>query len=137
MTSPPTASADSVYGSDLEWDDAAEAQLAALELATANFSPSPSSNNATNSTATPRIEVDGVGVDGEADEEGDTVTAARLAEALREFGVVGSPDQPDERSLWERYRQRRGWGALSVSDLSGPSWCEVRRSSILSSFFAS
>lgn len=25
----------------------------------------------------------------------------------------------------ERYRKQRGWGALSVSDLSGPSWCEV------------
>lgn len=27
----------------------------------------------------------------------------------------------------ERYRKRRGWGALSVSDFASPSWCEVSR----------
>lgn len=31
---------------------------------------------------------------------------------------------PDNRSLWERFRKRRG-GNFSVSDLVGPSWCEV------------
>ncbi|GAA5923355.1 hypothetical protein JCM3775_007513 [Rhodotorula graminis] len=31
-------------------------------------------------------------------------------------------------SLWDRFRKSRGWGALSVSDLTGPSWCEWQHS---------
>lgn len=36
-------------------------------------------------------------------------------------------------SLWQRFRQRRGWGALSVSDLSGPAWCEAQHAYRLAS----
>lgn len=33
----------------------------------------------------------------------------------------------------EKFRKRKGWGGLSVSDLVGPSWCEVG-SSVLGDF---
>lgn len=31
-----------------------------------------------------------------------------------------------KRKRRERFRKRRGWGGLSVSDLVSPSWCEVQ-----------
>lgn len=34
--------------------------------------------------------------------------------------------EEDQRSLYERFRKRRGWGSLSVSDLVGLSWCETQ-----------
>ncbi|GAA5991396.1 hypothetical protein JCM11641_004618 [Rhodosporidiobolus odoratus] len=125
------ASSTSEYGSDIDWDEAAEAQLAAVERTAA---APPSSNSDDNTTATTTVGTHAQVEVGDAPDEG-VVTAARLAEALRESGVVGKEDSklPDSRSLWERFRQRRGWGALSVSDLSGPSWCEVQHSYRLAS----
>jgi exonuclease V len=35
------------------------------------------------------------------------------------------PSSSQLERLREKYRKHRGWGGLSVSDLVGPSWCEV------------
>ncbi|BGP35268.1 hypothetical protein JCM10296v2_007103 [Rhodotorula toruloides] len=44
-----------------------------------------------------------------------------------------NPDKDTPRSLWEQFRRHRNWGALSVSDLAGPTWCEVQHSYRLAS----
>ncbi|GAA5846028.1 hypothetical protein JCM11251_007334 [Rhodosporidiobolus azoricus] len=132
MTACP-ASADSDYGSEIDWDEAAETQLVAHEQIASSVPPTSSSNLDHNASATVVGDSDGPARAGVNDSAHDESAAARLAEALREFGVAKAQDQRDERSLWERYRQRRGWGALSVSDLSGPSWCEVQHSYRLAS----
>ncbi|CEQ39853.1 SPOSA6832_01401, partial [Sporobolomyces salmonicolor] len=92
----------SEYGSELDWsDEALEAQLAAIEQASLN-------------KASGHVE-DG-GVTAEELERGQgVVLAQRLADALRPFRVTREEEAP--RSLWERFRKKRGWGALSCSDL--------------------
>ncbi|KAM0792940.1 hypothetical protein ACM66B_002699 [Microbotryomycetes sp. NB124-2] len=87
------------YGDEIEWDDAAETQLANLEAGT------PFETTTTLDNGQPSISIQ--------------TTSS-------EQGTTGSVEQQaaDARSLWQRFRQRRGWGSLSVSDLVGPSWCE-------------
>ncbi|GAA5904746.1 hypothetical protein JCM5296_000752 [Sporobolomyces johnsonii] len=116
MTRPTTD--ESEYGSELDWsDEALEPQLAAIEQASLN-------------EASAHVEVGDATTD--ALEGGqDVVTASRLADALRQFGVAR--EEEDRRSLWERFRKKRGWGALSCSDLVGPLWCEVQHAYRLAS----
>ncbi|GAA5875794.1 hypothetical protein JCM8547_005317 [Rhodosporidiobolus lusitaniae] len=118
-----TASTDSDYGSELEWNDELESQVVAFEN---SASPPPVPNEKEENVAPLAVVADPGKRENVQNDE--VAMAARQAEALREFGV-----ERDERSLWERYRKRRGWGALSVSDLSGPSWCEVQHTYRLAS----
>ncbi|GAA5853368.1 hypothetical protein JCM9279_005768 [Rhodotorula babjevae] len=55
------------------------------------------------------------------------------SQAAQQYGALSLEDallvQAQAReSLWDRFRKSRGWGALSVSDLTGPSWCEWQHS---------
>ncbi|GAA5917605.1 hypothetical protein JCM6882_004872 [Rhodosporidiobolus microsporus] len=132
MPASPASSA-SDYGSELDWNDAAETQLAAFELTASSAAPPPSANIDQDATASLAVAVEHAAADSTTTSKGSTLTAARLAEALKEFGVATEDQRRDDRSLWERFRQRRGWGGLSVSDLSGPSWCEVQHTYRLAS----
>ncbi|GJN93901.1 hypothetical protein Rhopal_006960-T1 [Rhodotorula paludigena] len=54
--------------------------------------------------------------------------AARGGAVERSAGAAHVEVALEGRGEAERFRQRRGWGGLSVSDLSGPSWCEFQHS---------
>ncbi|GAA6020483.1 hypothetical protein JCM10207_000017 [Rhodosporidiobolus poonsookiae] len=115
------------YGSEPDWDaPETQAQLAAAEAGAVRPSMLGDGDGEEGRRSAVGGEEEGAAAQGEVEDDG--TAAARLAEALREFGV-----EQDSRSLWERYRKHRGWGALSVSDLSGPSWCEVQHSYRLAS----
>ncbi|GAA6040834.1 hypothetical protein JCM8097_007738 [Rhodosporidiobolus ruineniae] len=133
----PPSPAASDYDSELSWDSAAESALAQLEQSFAPTSTTtPPSLNSAPTTARHHVKVaiEDVGEDQKDNEELGEHEAARLADALRDFGVAAEEgEHVDRRSLWERFRKNRGWGALSVSDLSGPSWCEVQHSYRLAS----
>ncbi|BGP20779.1 hypothetical protein JCM10213v2_008942 [Rhodosporidiobolus nylandii] len=90
------ASPNSDYGSEIEWDATAEAQLAALEQTSSAAAPPRSTNKEDDATTVLAVEV-GRATDGQASEQ-DALTAARLAEALRECGVGGRVE-PDTKSL--------------------------------------
>ncbi|ORY90833.1 exonuclease V a 5' deoxyribonuclease-domain-containing protein [Leucosporidium creatinivorum] len=122
------AADDSDYGEELDWDDEElETQLTAIETAPAR----PAS-----ATRIARVEVEVEGADqaGESSEQPEEVSrrGKSTTDALEVLEVGSSAAHPPP-SLWERFRKRRGWGGLSVSDLVGPSWCEVQHSYRLSS----
>ncbi|GAA6054804.1 hypothetical protein JCM3770_007443 [Rhodotorula araucariae] len=111
----PASSAASEYGSELDYADTAlEAQLTAVESGAVRVE---------------RREVGRVEVVLEGDSGAVAVDRGRALGGSAEerltdgLGAVGL-----EASLWERFRKWRGWGALSVSDLAGPSWCEWQHS---------
>ncbi|BGP51525.1 hypothetical protein JCM10450v2_007471 [Rhodotorula kratochvilovae] len=114
----PGSSASSDYGSELDYADAAlEAQLSAVDGATA----------VERRCEVGRVEIalegDGGAVGGGQAGTGEASEDARLAHGLEAVGLDGGLAATRE-NLWERFRKWRGCGALSVSDLAGPSWCE-------------
>ncbi|KAL7338047.1 exonuclease V [Rhodotorula toruloides] len=126
----PGSATDSDFGPELDYDDALEAQLLVLEQDGGDGDR----GSRTRQTALRRVEVemeDGGG--GREVRQSDSAAhsdAVDLARALTD-GDTLMQDTP--RSLWEQFRRHRNWGALSVSDLSGPSWCEVQHSYRLAS----
>ncbi|GAA5911050.1 uncharacterized protein JCM6883_004250 [Sporobolomyces salmoneus] len=120
MNGPPHDDTDSDYGSELDFTD--EALLDVLDRAQSSFIKQQSESAQNRPTQTGgslneiHVELETLGpLVGEA--------SAKLSERRVE----------DQRSLWERYRKSRNWGALSVSDLSSPSWCEQQHAYRLAS----
>ncbi|GAA5888244.1 hypothetical protein JCM16303_005313 [Sporobolomyces ruberrimus] len=126
MTNAPLDDLDSDYGSELDFTD--EALLAQLD-------ETPASSIFIKQQATlPNGEVESsVALPGPSKEVDvpTEMTTEEIKEVLKEIEVV--QDEEDKRSLWERYRKRRGWGALSVSDFASPSWCEYQHTYRLAS----
>ncbi|GAA5904369.1 hypothetical protein JCM8208_004174, partial [Rhodotorula glutinis] len=101
------------YGSELDYADAdLEAQLQAAELL------SPSSALEAHEAAQ---------VDVALEEPLDQVQVAQQ-HGIRPLEDALLVQAQVRQSLWNRFRKSRGWGALSVSDLTGPSWCEWQHS---------
>ncbi|GAA5990729.1 hypothetical protein JCM5350_007345 [Sporobolomyces pararoseus] len=129
MNSPPLSNdgTDSDYGAELDFtDEALLAQLDRVQVeSSAVIKQTPSSDEA----ATDNQETI---ADGTTELEQLTgLSREKLAEVLSEIEIVKIEEE--NRSLWERYRKRRGWGALSVSDFASPTWCEVQHTYRLAS----
>ncbi|GAA6012118.1 hypothetical protein JCM11491_001756 [Sporobolomyces phaffii] len=146
MTSP----AESDYGSELDYtDEALAAQLDQAESIAQLFIKQPERivNAASGSSQTRAQDQQESGATTESTSE----RFRTVLEELEGVQVIGE----DKRSLWsvatfrpfvsrqqgterhrcvrERYRKRRGWGALSVSDFASPMWCEVQHTYRLAS----
>ncbi|GAA5862721.1 hypothetical protein JCM3774_001896 [Rhodotorula dairenensis] len=134
----PDSPSESDYGSELDWTDTAlDAALTALEQRASSSSLNPPPTTDLDAViGTPSADASAVQA------ESNRATYASLAadvattpaeKLVEEPATATAAAAAPTRSLWERYRQRRGWGALSVSDLSGPSWCEVQHTYRLAS----
>ncbi|GAA5951786.1 hypothetical protein JCM3765_003118 [Sporobolomyces pararoseus] len=115
------------YGSELDFtDEVLLAQLDRVQVGTsAVIKHTPSSDEAATSNNEPPVEAQ------TELEQINGISKEKLAEVLSEIEVVKR--QEENRSLWERYRKHRGWGALSVSDFASPIWCEVQHTYRLAS----
>ncbi|GAA5989834.1 hypothetical protein JCM10908_002339 [Rhodotorula pacifica] len=129
----PDSSPASDYGSELDWTDAAvDAALARIEQGAASLNSADAIITSKEGAAAKPLDTEQQPIAIDIDPTADT-KATRTAEDAG--AAVRGPEEADQppASLWERYRKRRGWGALSVSDLSGPSWCEVQHTYRLAS----
>ncbi|SCV74801.1 BQ2448_7830 [Microbotryum intermedium] len=128
------------YGDELAWHDQGIATQ--LDLIESSIAAAPlEATQPTTSSRRPRaidtieievgIDADQVQVEPQVHTVVDEAYEQALVEALDELDRGNEPS--DARSLWERYRKRRGWGALSVTDLVGPSWCEYQHTYRLAS----
>ncbi|SGY81369.1 BQ5605_C009g05494 [Microbotryum silenes-dioicae] len=126
------------YGDELAWDD--EVVASQLDVIESSIGAAPL--DATQPTPTPprdmptvEIQVenttDKIPLDPQVNIVIDQAYEQALAEAMDDLN--GVHEASDARSLWERYRKRRGWGALSVTDLVAPSWCEYQHTYRLAS----
>lgn len=138
----PGSATDSDFGPELDYDDALEAQLLLLE----QNGGVGDRGGRERQTPLRRVEVEVEDGDrgGNRRQRDSSATAVDLARTLADADDVVMQDSP--RNLWcvrrvkgafleprltpslycrDQFRRHRNWGALSVSDLSGPSWCEV------------
>lgn len=106
-----------------DWDEDAEAQLVVIES-------SLSISTVTPITRPPPVHLEITVDDNSINAIASTSKLTEITESTLSTPLVQVVDDvviaevPDTRSLWERFRKRRG-GNFSVSDLVGPSWCEV------------
>ncbi|SCZ98051.1 BZ3500_MvSof-1268-A1-R1_Chr3-3g06543 [Microbotryum saponariae] len=127
------------YGDELAWDD--EVVASQLDVIESSIGAAAAPLDATQSTPPPRVvppveiqvenTTDQIPLDPEVNTVIDQEYEQALAEAMDDLN--GVHEARDARSLWERYRKRRGWGALSVTDLVAPSWCEYQHTYRLAS----
>ncbi|PRQ71162.1 Exonuclease V - a 5' deoxyribonuclease-domain containing protein [Rhodotorula toruloides] len=126
----PGSATDSDFGPELDYDDALEAQLLVLEQNGGDGDR----GSRTRQTPLRRVEVemeDGEG--GREHRQSDSAARSYAVELARALADGDTLMQDTPRSLWEQFRRHRKWGALSVSDLAGPTWCEVQHSYRLAS----
>lgn len=140
----PDTSSESDYGSEIDWADSA------VDAALQQFERAGSFNRAGPTAGEGRSD-SSAGVAGhvvDVDYERNDDTSVEPNELRSKSAAQPRPvEKATTPSLWyvpplnlrptvpdrlpvrcrERYRKRRGWGALNVSDLSSPSWCEASR----------
>lgn len=105
---------------DNEWDEDFESQLTQLEQNHTGAAPT-----AVNSTALPPHTINHIDL---TIDEFDTVSSSQTSEQRRTLDeALKILETGQTESLWQKFRSKKGWGALSVTDLVSPTWCEYQR----------
>ncbi|KAK4046437.1 hypothetical protein OIO90_006569 [Microbotryomycetes sp. JL221] len=106
--------ADDHFDDDFQWTEEAESQMAMIEMT--QRPPSAAAHSS--------VHID---IELEGDQPEDDMVPDSSQSSNHLVPAQASAHQPEPApSLWQRFRRKRGWGNLSVSDLVGPSWCEVQ-----------